>query len=240
MLLNRVCTVTFIPALNYGCVIYSSSSSCAFSTVHLGAWRFNSAKLSLITFYAYADRPVLSTGRLIHWQCFIINATLVLEPYIRHFIFISLLLPHFFYLSWPPASTLCFYIVMEWDSQFGIMTFIFLVLNTKKKKKNEWMLVVSTLNNHYNYFLLKPTSTITIVSLIGCYQSILCLIFKHNIASKSSPGYQADAGLHPPLSSLFGVLVLLSATLRLFPPSVALCLSLCALSLTEISPAPPH
>lgn len=101
------------------------------------------------------------------------------------------------------------------------------------------MLVVSTLNNH-NYFLLKPTSTITIVSLIGCYQSILCLIFKHNIASKSSPGYQADAGLHPSLSSLFGVLVLLSATLRLFPPSVALYLSLCALSLTEISPAPPH
>lgn len=64
--------------------------------MHRRAWRFYSAKLSLITFYAYTDRPGLSTGsRLIHWQCFIIKPTLVLKTCIKCFISIFFLLSCF-------------------------------------------------------------------------------------------------------------------------------------------------
>lgn len=112
------------------------------SLVHPGAWRFNRAKLSLITFYAYADRPALSTGRLIHWQCFIIKATPARKTYIKHFIFIFLLLlllplpllPHSFCLPFLQPRTLSQSIVVHWRVQvsgrWGIIANTKLVLTT--------------------------------------------------------------------------------------------------------------
>lgn len=131
---QSVYAATFVPAQL--CFIFADFLR-AFDTVHPGAWRFNSAKLSLITFYAYDDRPALSTGRLIHRQCSIIKATIVLKTWAT-----SDASSSFSSSSSPPSRALSisplfkrthYACALSWSVQFGgwwgIMTYTLLALN---------------------------------------------------------------------------------------------------------------
>lgn len=102
---NRVGAAAFMQALNYGYVLYSQASSVPPSLCileHEGLTVQSSHSSPFMLTLTVLPCPLA----LIHWQCFIIKSTLVLKTYIKHFIFIFLLLPPpFLFLSPFSSST---------------------------------------------------------------------------------------------------------------------------------------